>query len=330
VEVDGLNEYARALHQRRGALGPDQMMKTAAGAKEFATGDRVQFTGNGTSQREKNAGLTNGRVGTVTEIDTTGAKPRVTVQLDTAKGKEPQSVSFTVGEDGQAGEFNRFKHGYAGTIYRGQGKTLDQTYVCHSSSWKSSAAYVALTRHRESVEIFAARETVKDLDAMAKGMGRKENKRAATVYQIDAASAARVPSLAPTVSLAPQKAQGAARPAAAPIAAKSAGTARGASRGVAREAFDGRATSRAAEGIGRAAAGGVAVAAKVMSGLASLVRGLAWRRIVAGASGASQGRRPHRDDSARITSAAAPPPHQVRGRLRRSRSAGRLILLTLS
>jgi hypothetical protein len=38
----------------------------------------------------------------------------------------------------------------------GQGKTLDESYVCHSAQWRSSAAYVALTRHRESVHIFAA------------------------------------------------------------------------------------------------------------------------------------------------------------------------------
>ncbi len=160
--------------------------------------------------------MTNGGVGTITGLDIEeGGKARVTVALDTAKGKPPQSVSFVVGENSEAGEYNRFKHGYAGTIYRGQGKTLDQAYVCHSSQWKSSASYVALSRHRESVHIFAATETVRgmdkgrhgfehsakqatldpaafaaaekarDLASMAQGMGRKENKRAATAYRID-------------------------------------------------------------------------------------------------------------------------------------------------
>ena len=115
----------------------------------------------------------------------------MTVALDTAKGAKPQEVSFLVGENGAAGEFNRFKHGYAGTIYRGQGRTLDESYVCHSSLWRSSAAYVALTRHRDAVHIFAARETVKDLDAMAQGLARPENKRAATAYRVDDVSAAR-------------------------------------------------------------------------------------------------------------------------------------------
>ena len=102
AEVDALNGYARILHQRRGDLGADHELATASGAKKFATGDRIQFTGNGYTQSEKNAGFTNGRVGTITEIDTTGPKPCVTVELDTAKGREPQSVSFIVG-DGRRG-----------------------------------------------------------------------------------------------------------------------------------------------------------------------------------------------------------------------------------
>ena len=60
---------------------------------------------------------------------TSDGKARVTVALDAAKGDKPQTVSFIVGENSKAGEFNSFKHGYAGTIYRGQGRTLDEAYV---------------------------------------------------------------------------------------------------------------------------------------------------------------------------------------------------------
>ena len=118
-------------------------------------------------------------------------KPRVTVDLDMRSGEKPQQVSFIVGDDAKAGEFDKFKHGYAGTIYRGQGRTLDEVYVGHTAQWRKSASYVALTRHREAVHIFAARETVEDLDAMAAGMARADNKRAASAYVIDEESAAR-------------------------------------------------------------------------------------------------------------------------------------------
>src|SRR5271166_5531091 len=187
-DVAALNAHARALHEARGDLAEDQTLKTAYGKATFAAGDRIQFSGNGRTQAERNAGLTNGRVGTIAALEIgKGGKAHVTVDLDTAKDAKPQQVSFVVGADAKAGEFDKFKHGYAGTIYRGQGRTLDEVYVGHSAQWRSSAAYVALTRHRESVHIFAARETVKDLDAMAKGMARSDNKRAATAYCIDVA-----------------------------------------------------------------------------------------------------------------------------------------------
>ena len=191
-DVATLNRHARALHRQRGDLGQDHSLATKHGAAQFATGDRIQFTGNGRTKAEKNAGLTNGRVGTVTAlaIDEHG-KARVSVELDAAKGDKPQTLSFIVGENSKAGEFNSFKHGFAGTIYRGQGRTLDEAYVAHSAQWRSAASYVALTRHREAVHIFAARETVKDLETMAAGMARTDNKRAATAYSIDPHSAAR-------------------------------------------------------------------------------------------------------------------------------------------
>jgi hypothetical protein len=234
------------------------------------------------------AGYANGRVGTITAIGVEGGKPLVTVALDTAKGKEPQRIEFIVGDNADLGEFNKFKLGYAGTIYKGQGATLDQTYVCHSSHWKNSSAYVALTRHKESIEIFASRETVRgmdkaheggartsanDLKAMARGLGRTENRRAATAYRIDNDAAVRAglestvatladpreqkrsPAIRATVS--PHKAQGAAQTAAAPTVAATTAK-RGWAR--AREAFTGKGAGRtagavAARGARRAAGG---------------------------------------------------------------------------
>ena len=58
-------------------------------------------------------------------------------------------VSFIVGKDREGGQFDQFRHGYAGTIYKGQGRTLDAVYLYHSHHWRSASSYVALTRHRE-------------------------------------------------------------------------------------------------------------------------------------------------------------------------------------
>ena len=89
-----------------------------------------------------------------------------------------------VGPDREAGEFDAVRHGYAGTIYKGQGRTLDQTYVFHSHYWREASSYVALTRHRELVAIFVAHDTAADLDRLARQLGRDEIKRAAISFVV--------------------------------------------------------------------------------------------------------------------------------------------------
>jgi hypothetical protein len=58
--------------------------------------------------------------------------------------------------------------------------------VFHSRYWREASSYVALTRHRECVAIFAAHDTAADLDRLARQMGRDETKRAAISFIVDA------------------------------------------------------------------------------------------------------------------------------------------------
>ena len=105
----------------------------------FAEGDRIQFTGTAARREERQAGIVNGGVGTIRAIE----GDRVTVALDGKPGAPERLVSFVAGDDHAAGEFDKFRHGYAGTIYKGQGRTLDQTYLYHSST---GAARRAMSR----------------------------------------------------------------------------------------------------------------------------------------------------------------------------------------
>jgi ATP-dependent exoDNAse (exonuclease V) alpha subunit len=185
-QVDLLNQFARTLCRESGQLGKDHVLAVERGLTCFATGDRVQFTDNGNNLKAKDAGLVNGAIGTLRGIDETGPKPRVTIELDSENKAEAPRVTFTVGDDREAGEFNAFRHGYAGTIHKGQGRTLDQTYVFHSPHWRAASSYVALTRHREAVTIFVSRDTAKDLQTFARQISRPEGNWAASAYVIDA------------------------------------------------------------------------------------------------------------------------------------------------
>jgi len=155
AEVAELNRDLRAIRRERDELGEDRSLKTRDGEQDFAVNDRVQFTASATHRHQRQAGLFNGAAGTVLAID--GA--RLTVALDTEKGAPPRLLSFNVGGKEEAGEFDAIRHGYAGTIYKAQGRTLDQNYVLHSDNWRAATGYVALSRHREDVKLFAAEKS---------------------------------------------------------------------------------------------------------------------------------------------------------------------------
>jgi ATP-dependent exoDNAse (exonuclease V) alpha subunit len=172
ADVALLNADLRAVRHGRGELGPDQPLMTTEGLQNFASGDRLQIT-----RTDKGARLYNGMIGTVQEIDGT----LITVKLD---GRREDIRTF------DAKEFANFRHGYAGTIYKGQGRTLDQSYLYHSEHWRSAASYVALTRHRDKAELFVARNTARDLAQLARQMARVDDRRAAShFYQVGSGDA---------------------------------------------------------------------------------------------------------------------------------------------
>lgn len=189
ADVKELNAALRAARKGQGALGADQTLMTADGEMAFAENDRVQFSGTARHRDYREAGLANGNVGTIRAIK----GDRVTVALDIKPGAPERTVSFVVGKDHAAGEFDQLRHGYAGTIYRGQGRTLDATYLYHSHHWRSASSYVALTRHRENVSLFVATETARDLGQLARQMARIDETRSASQFHVSDEPNAPVP-----------------------------------------------------------------------------------------------------------------------------------------
>ena len=177
-DVRHLNAELRAVRKERGELGEDHELTTKDGKAQFAEGDRLIFTKTDRKQglivedgvvSHKRQGITNGATGTIERIE----GQYVTLRLD---GKSDRHLTF------DAGQFADFRHGYAGTIYKGQGRTFDEVYLYHSAHWRDASTYVALTRHRDDVKLFVSTEVTRDDADLARQMGRHDDRRASVAF----------------------------------------------------------------------------------------------------------------------------------------------------
>ncbi|GJE02034.1 Ti-type conjugative transfer relaxase TraA [Methylobacterium isbiliense] len=165
-DVRGLNELARAKLREAGELGADQMVTTERGERAFAPGDRVMFLRN-----ERSLGVKNGTLGTLERIE--GASS-LTVRLD---GPEGARVTFDLKD------YAHLDHGYAATVHKAQGVTVDRAHVLATSHMDRHAAYVGLTRHREGVELHWAREDLRDRVGLDRALSRERAKDTTLDYQ---------------------------------------------------------------------------------------------------------------------------------------------------
>jgi ATP-dependent exoDNAse (exonuclease V) alpha subunit len=54
--------------------------------------------------------------------------------------------------------YNRIDHGYAATIHKAQGMTVDRAHVLATPGMDAHGSYVALSRHRDGVDLHYGRD----------------------------------------------------------------------------------------------------------------------------------------------------------------------------
>ena len=185
-DVRDLNELARAQLRAAGELrAPDQVVQTERGARAFAAGDRIMFQRNerglgGDGRGRDGVAVKNGTLGTVLEVASGGE--RLTVRLDgpggsgrPEKGSEREVTFYTR-------DYAHIDHGYAATVHKAQGVTVDRAHVLATPHMDRHAAYVGLTRHRDGVELHYAREDFADQARLARVLGRERAKDTSLDY----------------------------------------------------------------------------------------------------------------------------------------------------
>ncbi|MGG6898150.1 Ti-type conjugative transfer relaxase TraA [Rhizobium sp. BR 315] len=151
-DVMRLNDAIRAVMLHQDALGEGRSFRTERGRREFSVGDRIIFLENARFVEPKAPHLTvqhvkNGMFGTVISTTDRGGEPFLFVRLDNGR-----DVMFA--ED----TYRNVDHGYAATIHKTQGSTFDRAFVLATGMMDRHLTYVAMTRHRERVDLYAALE----------------------------------------------------------------------------------------------------------------------------------------------------------------------------
>ena len=162
AEVRELNDLARSRLRDAGALGEDVRVTVDRGERTFAPGDRVMFLKN-----ERSLGVKNGTLGTLEAA----APERLAVRLD-----DGRSVAFDMKD------YAHLDHGYAATVHKAQGVTVDRAHVLATSGMDRHAAYVAMSRHRDRLDLHYARDDFADRDALVRTLSRDRAKDMASDY----------------------------------------------------------------------------------------------------------------------------------------------------
>jgi Ti-type conjugative transfer relaxase TraA len=162
-EVRTLNEAARMRMRAAGDLGNEERVTVERGDRGFASGDRVMFL-----QNERGLGVKNGTLGTIEQV----SAQSMTVQTD-----DGRSVRFDLKD------YNRIDHGYAATMHKAQGMTVDRAHVLATPGMDAHSSYVALSRHRDGMELHYGRDDFENPDRLTRTLSRDRAKDMASDYE---------------------------------------------------------------------------------------------------------------------------------------------------
>lgn len=138
-DVDDLNGRARRILQEEGYLGADEIR---VGCRAFSEGDQVRALRN-----DYGLGLLNGTRGTIHHIDLEREHLVITTEANVHR-----AVPFEYLASGH------LTHGYATTIHKAQGSTVDRCLILADDTATREHAYTALSRGRHSNELYFVAE----------------------------------------------------------------------------------------------------------------------------------------------------------------------------
>lgn len=165
-DVRTLNEMARAKLVGRGLIDEGHVFKTEDGLRKFSAGDQIVFLRN-----EGSLGVKNGMIARVVE-----ARPG---WFAATIGERPEAKRIEVDQR----FYRNVDHGYATTIHKSQGATVDRVKVLASLSLDRHLTYVALTRHREDVGLYYGARSFEKAGGLLRVLSQRRSKETTLDYR---------------------------------------------------------------------------------------------------------------------------------------------------
>ncbi|EHH03546.1 Dtr system oriT relaxase [Agrobacterium tumefaciens CCNWGS0286] len=165
-DVRMLNVMAREKLIERGIVGEGHLFRTADGERRFDAGDQIVFLKN-----EGSLGVKNGMIGQVVEA----AANRIVATVGDGDQRRQVIVEQRF--------YNNLDHGYATTIHKSQGATVDRVKVLASLSLDRHLTYVAMTRHREDLQLYYGTRSFSFNGGLAKVLSRRNAKETTLDYE---------------------------------------------------------------------------------------------------------------------------------------------------
>jgi len=157
--VESLNTKGRIAAIEKGLVKQEEFAyfsQNGARTLSLSKGERILFR-----QNHKLLGVRNGDLATIKEINAN----TLTAILDSGEQVTiPQNYKW-------------IDYGYALTVHKSQGMTVEHASILIDSTyWDKHLAFVAMTRHKESVQIYANTHIHSDINALTQTLSRSTTK----------------------------------------------------------------------------------------------------------------------------------------------------------
>jgi AAA domain len=167
-----LNARVRELRRVAGDLGAEQIVRAEDRQIAIAAGERIMFL-----QNEYVMQVKNGTLGTVERIESPADRKAAGVLLHVRLDDGRRLAVDTA-------QYGHFDHGYALTVHKSQGVTVDRAYVLATKSMHAELAYVAMTRHKENLIVAAGRDEFADGAALMRSLSRADEKSFSAQHEL--------------------------------------------------------------------------------------------------------------------------------------------------